>query len=336
MKSIAIFNNKGGVGKTTLLCNLAAHYAIKKHQKVVVIDADPQSNATLYMLDDNTAFETYDKGSGTLNDIFVELRKGLYFNKPIPIIKSPRFKVDIVPGDPQISTFEDFLSKDWFDSIQGQPRAMRTTTIFVDLLAKLEVLGYDLAFFDLSPSLGAINRSVLLSCDYFLLPMSSDIFSLKAINNIKYSLQKWQSDFEKGIENHEINEGSPYMVNEEKITSNLRFSGYVTQQYIAKMKDGQRQAVGAFEKIIKQIPKSIEKQLITHFNPSKPIAFDAYNLGEIPNLYSLIPLSQLANAPIFDLGKDDGIVGAHFTKVKEYGDLLGSIATKLTSNISTL
>ena len=49
MQSIVFFNNKGGVGKTTLLCNLASFLQIKKNKKVIIIDADPQCNSTIYM-----------------------------------------------------------------------------------------------------------------------------------------------------------------------------------------------------------------------------------------------------------------------------------------------
>ena len=51
MKSIAFFNNKGGVGKTTLLCNLAGYLSIKCRKKILVIDADPQCNTTSYVLE---------------------------------------------------------------------------------------------------------------------------------------------------------------------------------------------------------------------------------------------------------------------------------------------
>ncbi len=53
MESIAMFNNKGGVGKTTLLCNLAAYLCKARQKKVLVIDADPQCNSTTYALDED-------------------------------------------------------------------------------------------------------------------------------------------------------------------------------------------------------------------------------------------------------------------------------------------
>jgi len=51
MKSIVVFNNKGGVGKTTLLCNLASFLSIKRGKRVLIIDADPQCNSSTYLVD---------------------------------------------------------------------------------------------------------------------------------------------------------------------------------------------------------------------------------------------------------------------------------------------
>ena len=61
MKSIAFFNNKGGVGKTTLLCNLASYFSKKLNKNVLVIDADPQCNATSYVLDEDVVRKLFDE-----------------------------------------------------------------------------------------------------------------------------------------------------------------------------------------------------------------------------------------------------------------------------------
>jgi cellulose biosynthesis protein BcsQ len=59
MKSIAFFNNKGGVGKTTLVVNLAAYFALRLKKRVLVIDADPQCNATQAMFSDDFIDKRY-------------------------------------------------------------------------------------------------------------------------------------------------------------------------------------------------------------------------------------------------------------------------------------
>ena len=80
MKAIAMFNNKGGVGKTTVLCNLASWLSLNEHKKVLVIDADPQCNTTTYVLDDDEFLNVYyDKNNFTLNDIILPLKtRGAY------------------------------------------------------------------------------------------------------------------------------------------------------------------------------------------------------------------------------------------------------------------
>ncbi|WP_312422402.1 hypothetical protein [Epilithonimonas sp.] len=80
-----------------------------------MIDADPQCNATTYMLEYPKIEEIYKDGH-TLYKIIKHLQKGKgYLKTDLPIIKSQYFKVDIIPGDTQLSLAEDFLSKDWLD-----------------------------------------------------------------------------------------------------------------------------------------------------------------------------------------------------------------------------
>ena len=78
-------------------------------------------------------------------------------------------------------------------------RGIRTTYVFADVVAKAKTLKYDFIFFDMGPSLGAINRSILLAMDFFVVPMSIDIFSLWAIKNIGGAVAQWQKELKTGI-----------------------------------------------------------------------------------------------------------------------------------------
>ena len=69
MESIAFFNNKGGVGKTTLLCNLAGYLSRKCGKKILVIDADPQCNTTSYVLEEDNFYSFYFDASNS-NSIY--------------------------------------------------------------------------------------------------------------------------------------------------------------------------------------------------------------------------------------------------------------------------
>ncbi|MGI0069850.1 MAG: ParA family protein, partial [Nitrosopumilaceae archaeon] len=166
MKSIAIFNNKGGVGKTSLLCNLAAYLALEKQKKILVIDADPQCNATQAMFSDDTISEIYERSGFTVYDIIRPLSTGKGFSEILNARESQHFGLNVIPGDPRLSLTEDLLATDWNDAISGKTRGIRTTLLFVELLTRCK--DYDYVFFDMGPSLGSINRSVLIAADFFI------------------------------------------------------------------------------------------------------------------------------------------------------------------------
>jgi len=329
MKSIAIFNNKGGVGKTTLLCNMAAYLSKALNKKVLVVDADPQCNATQSMFSDKTIIDTYTKDSFTIYSIIKPLASGKGFTKDLQPLHSESFGVDIIPGDPALALTEDLLATDWSQAISGSTRGLRTTFLFSNLLSKCN--DYDFVIFDMGPSLGSINRAVLIASDYFITPMSIDIFSLKAIENISLSLVNWRKRLDSALDLNEEHEELEI----DNINWKLQFAGYVTQQYTAKKDEkGNLRPVKAFEKIIKKVPNLVRKELIDKLQPAF-IDLD-YSLGSIPTLHSLIPLSQTSRQPIFNLRAADGVVGAHFSKVKEYKEIMKSITTKLLANIEAL
>ena len=324
MRSIAFFNNKGGVGKTTLLCNVAGYLALYKGKSVCIIDADPQCNATQYLLDRDIVEAIYgDDDSFTINSIIDPLALGEGYSHEIECIKSSSFGVDLIAGDPRLALTEDLLAKDWGAAKGGEIRGIRTNLVFSELLSRLNQ--YDYVLFDVSPSLGAINRSILLSADFFVSPMSIDIFSLKAFENISTWIADWSKDWENGLNNVRDKTKIPKLD-----FGRAAFIGYVTQQYMAKRDStGQRRAVQAYENIRKSIDSVANNSFSSKQRPPKP-----YEIGTVPNLFSLIPMSQSNNKPVFELTGKDGVVGAHFQKIKDAKKIFSDVSNAIIKRTS--
>lgn len=318
MKSVAFFNNKGGVGKTTLLCNVAAFIAFNYGKKVCVVDADPQCNATQYFFNDADINSFYSNPNEfTVYKMLEPLSLGEGYSEKVMVRKATRFGVDVLPGDPRLALTEDLLANDWGSAKAGDVRGIRTSLAFSELLKQLS--GYDYVLFDVSPSLGAINRSIMLSANYFISPVSLDIFSLKAFENIASWIEGWWGEWENGLRTTRRPELIPKLE-----YSRPEFIGYVTQSYLAKRdKEGQRRAVQAYENIRQKIDQVIiDNGLATHLDGRE------FEIGTVPNLFSLVPMSQSSHSPIFGLTASDGVVGAHFAKVKEAQDIFGRVAAE--------
>ena len=279
MKSIAIFNNKGGVGKTTLLCNLAAFLVLEKKKKVLVVDADPQCNATQLTFDDEETEDLYEnQKTFTIYNVIHPLSLGKGYTKDVTTLSRPDFGFDILIGDPRLSLKEDLLARDWSQALGGEGRGLRTSFLFSQLLTRFQ--DYEYVFFDVGPSLGSINRSVLLACDYFVSPMTIDIFSLKAVENIRISIENWTKQRSTALDNLQDHDALPDEV-DPRLT--IKFAGYVTQQYKAKTDgSGNLVAVKAYEKIMRRVAPTIKANFIEKLQPNKQSL--EYQLGTIPNL----------------------------------------------------
>ncbi|WP_374087045.1 ParA family protein [Methylomicrobium lacus] len=210
MKSVGFFNNKGGVGKTTLLCNMAASLALENNKKILILDADPQCNASAYLLPENKLVEILlDNRHSSIDSFYDPIRRGQGYPSSIPtVFKSERFGVDLIVGDPKLSLREDLLATDWASTRNGEPRGFQTTYAIKELISRLT--NYDYVLVDMGPSLGALNRSALLAVDYFLMPLSVDIFSLMAVANILSSFKNWKEALDAAILKHKQDEGMSF------------------------------------------------------------------------------------------------------------------------------
>lgn len=301
------FNNKGGVGKTTLVANLSAEFAINFGAKVLVVDADPQCNLTQLVLGEENTYELYAcQNPKTIYSVIQPLSLGKGFGTEFPVHKSPDFGFDIIVGDPRLALQEDLLAGDWRDARGGGMRGIRTTFVFAELVKRAKEQSYDFVFFDMGPSLGAINRSVLLAMDFFVVPMAVDIFSIYAIKNIGETVDVWRKQLETGIS---LSEDPSEIVGFDKNTK-LRFLGYVTQQHkertgYEKSKSDNpdeeeikvKRRVVAYEEIGAEFPKQVDLHLGPFFeretlNP---------HLGDIRHLGSLAPRSQSQHVPMISV-----------------------------------
>ncbi|MEW4130426.1 AAA family ATPase [Bacillus cereus group sp. BfR-BA-01399] len=341
MKVVTFFNNKGGVGKTTLGVNIAAYFSIEMGQRVLVIDVDPQANTTQMLIsedkwdllysDDNKEIKTLHdyltplaQGDPEINSTILEPSKG----------SENRFKVDLIPGDPNISIIEDILSDAWNKSISGSIEGFRKTNWLKSIVNRFKE-DYDIIFIDVGPSLGALNRSVLLNSDYIITPMGSDIFSLMAVKNISKWIGSWKADYTNGVSLMK-RKGTPFEgfninLEAEKVSGLI---GYSVQQYVTKtFKDGRR-PIKSYDAIIKEIPTIIENNL-SDLIPNN-LNIDNLNLGDIPYLYSLVPLAQSNNTPIFELKSADGLNGLQYGQVNSYKETLKKICDKIVHNMEVV
>ena len=335
MKTIVFFNNKGGVGKTTLACNLVSYLNLHKDKKVLIIDLDPQCNSTQAILSDKVCEEIYLDESPTYHTIY-NCVKPLEMGEPSidpnirPVPGSVnRYGTDIIPGHPKMSIIEDRLSEGWSKVKAREIGGFRVTN-WAHALVRNFKNEYDFIFFDVGPSLGALNRSVILASDYIVTPFGCDIFSLLGIKNIAEWIKSWKSIYDSSSSN--IRENSPHIFEDFQLIENtdnkFRFAGYSVQQYMQrKFKAGPR-PVKSYDAIMTQIPDTVHEAM-SFLYPSgqRPI-----ELGHIPYIYSLIPLSQSSKAPVTELTSSDGLVGAQHQSKTDFGNLLAVISDKLISN----
>ena len=332
-KSTCFFNNKGGVGKTTLVANLAAELTLSFGARVLVVDADPQCNLTQYVLGEEEAFRTYSETDpSSIYSIIRPLSLGKGFGSELPIRQSHNFGFDIIIGDPRLALQEDLLAGDWRDAKGGGMRGIRTTFVFADLIRRAKSLKYDFIFFDMGPSLGAINRAVLLAMDFFVVPMSIDIFSIWAISNIGSTVSVWQRDLQTGLSLSE----EPAELEDLTNARNLKFVGYVTQQhkertgYDKEAKEtGEevktRRKVQAYEEIGAEFPKKVSENLKRFYDTT---AIDPH-LGDIRHLGSLAPRSQSQHTPMISVAG----TGSYTKLRKQAREIYRIIARRYLENL---
>jgi cellulose biosynthesis protein BcsQ len=339
MTSICFFNNKGGVGKTTLVCNMGSFLASQFSKRVLLLDLDPQCNSTQLVLGEERLVTMFDADGGTGDRTLLQVVEPLLMGESnvSPESVTPvaphenRFGIALIPGHPRVAMIEDKLGADWGDIAGGDIGAFRRANWF-NSVVEFFSSDYDMILVDVGPSLGALNRSVLIGSHYLLTPMGCDIFSLIGIGNIAEWLVAWFDRYSVGMD--QLRRASAAAVARYKLVADFdarcRLLGYTVQQYITKSKGGVRRPTEAYESIRQRIPETIASKLNKLIDPRREGMLD---LGDIPHMYSLVPLSQSASAPIDKLTNKDGLAGSQYQKQVEYMGVIEGLCKRLLRSL---
>jgi chromosome partitioning protein len=322
---VAFFNNKGGVGKTSLAYHLAWMFA-EKGRRVLAADLDPQANLSAAFLTEDRLEEIWGaqnerltvagpldpllEGTGSLGKLHVEtITDGL----------------SLAVGDLALSGFEDELSSQWPDALDGKARAFRVLAALWTVIADAaERCKADLVLIDVGPNLGALNRAALIASDHVVIPLAPDLFSLQGLRNLGPTLRRWRGQWGERQAKNPSPDSIPLP------SGAMDPLGYVVLQHSVRLD----RPVKAYAKWIGQIPGTYRKEVLDVDAP-EPVApaDDIHCLAMLKHFRSLIPMGHEARKPIFALRPGDGAIGSHQRAVQLAYDEFSGLADRIEAAI---
>ncbi len=309
MKTIAFFNNKGGVGKTSLVYHLAWMFRELGH-RVLAIDLDPQSNLTSAFLSENELELLWPQGehSNTILGAIDPLVQSLGDIQPLKA-RSVADGLFVVPGDLGLSLFEDRLSEAWSkcldDNQANAGDGFRVMTAFhrvIKSVADAEQIKITLV--DVGPNVGALNRAALVAADHVVIPLGADLFSLQGLRNLGPTLRKWRGGWSKRKDG-QVPKNLPMP------DGDMKPIGYVLLNPSVRS----NRPVKAYRKWADRIPAVYASDVLE--TPAPTTGTDPNQLAMIKHFKSLMPLAQDARKPMFLLKPADGAIGGHAVAVQD-------------------
>ena len=323
---VAFFNNKGGVGKTSLVYHLSWMYA-DLGLRVLAADLDPQANLSGACLDDDALEALWsEQDVGSIHGFLQPLLKGSGdVREPrLQEITSTLFStIGLLPGDLALSRFEDELSKQWPECLDRSERAFRVSSAFWRIL-RMAARGMeaDIVLMDLGPDLGAINRAALLAADWIVVPLAPDLFSLQGLRNLGPTMRRWRDEWRDRLQRNP----EPTLALPEGL---LKPAGYVVLQQPVRLD----RPVQAYERWTARIPQEYGESVLDSPSGGMSLApsVDANCLMSIRHYRSLISMAQEARKPVFHLQAADGAIGSHAGAVTQARRDFESLARRIAS-----
>lgn len=319
---ITFFNNKGGVGKTSLVYHLAWMLS-EMGYGVIAIDLDPQANLTSAFLDEVTLETLWDVGDQLRegSTIYQCVRPLTEVGDIVPATTQQiTHNLNLIPGDLALAGFEDALSREWPEAMGSGNlyRPFRLLTAFwqvAQLAAKTH--SADLIIADVGPNLGAINRSAMIASDHVFIPLAADLFSLQGLQNLGPTLEKWRGDWGKRLSNW-TTPAFPLP------SGNMRPAGYILMQHMERLS----RPLKAYRRWADRIPDVYRDSVLHGEMPTIDPC-----IAHLKHYRSLVPMAQEAHKPIFRLTSADGAIGNHAQAVldsrQDFRRLAESVMTQI-------
>lgn len=311
MKTIAFFNNKGGVGKTSLVYHLAWMFRELGHT-VLAMDLDPQSNLTSAFLEEDELELLWPEGehTQTILGTIDPLIQSLGDIQPLKA-KQIAERLYLFPGDLGLSLFEDRLSDAWSKCLDDNPAnagdGFRVMTAFHRVIqAAAEAEKADVTLIDVGPNVGAMNRAALVAADYVVIPLGADLFSLQGLRNLGPTLRSWRGGWAK-------RKDGQVPQNIVVPSGAMQPIGYVLLNPSVRS----NQPVKAYLRWADRIPAVYATEVLAVSAPAGGTEADPNQLAMIKHFKSLMPMAQDARKPMFLLKPADGAIGGHATAVHD-------------------
>ncbi len=292
--------------------------------RVVAVDLDPQANLTAAFLDEDS-LEALWPASGQGATVYGSIRpllRGVGDVSPAPLLAIDD-RLALVPGDLALSQFEDELSSQWPDCLDGKERAFRVISAFHRLITDASrQFAADLALVDVGPNLGAINRAALVAADHVVVPLAPDLFSLQCLRNLDPALRRWRAEWQARLP-HNPDPGLDLP------PGGMVPAGYVLQQHGVRLD----RPAGAYQRWMRRIPEVYRSDVLAADGPAPRIDDDPNCLAQLKHYRSLLPMAQDARKPVFALKPADGAFGGHQQAVLDARRDFSELATTVASRV---
>lgn len=324
MKTIAFFNNKGGVGKTSLVYHLA-HMFADLGVRTVAVDLDPQANLTSMFLEESDLEAIWSEGED--RTIYGAIRPLIEGEGDVAEIHPEYVKreLSLIIGDLSLSKSEDELSSQWPDCLDRKPRAFRVISAIRRIVEQVtRDARAEIALLDVGPNLGALNRSALIAAQHVVVPLAPDMYSLQGLNNLGPTLRRWRDEWGERLAKNPVDKLSLPQ-------GEMQPAGYVVMQH--GLRDNR--PVKAYKRWMDRIPQTYRESIL-HESGSAPeeVMKDDNCLALLKHYRSLMPLAMEAHKPMFHLRPADGAIGAHVAAVRACYEDFENLARKIAAGIA--